>query len=145
MRQNGAISAMRWCGLWGAGMRRCCLTCCWRKMICCGQECLIDPVECRSSIYVLLQLLSPLAACLFPLSCFPLSCFPSALISAAGSRSLVAAAIGSAEVEKEAAAPSFPHWVVEERGRWLKTDIACCLIPCVSMIGYFVSWLFSYL
>lgn len=56
------------------------VTCSWRKMICCGNECLIDPVEYCSSISALqrLLLLSPLAACLFPLPCSP-----SALVSAA--------------------------------------------------------------
>lgn len=47
----------------------------------------------------------------------------------------VAAVMRSAGVEKKANAPSLPRWVLEERGRWLKTDVPCCFILRVTGFG----------
>ena len=75
---------------------------------------------------------SAAAAAAFTSGCSPLPSpySPSALASAAaslpGPGPSVVAAIGSAGVEKETAASSFPYWVKEGRGMWLKTDVPCC-------------------
>ena len=81
------------------------------------------------------------AAAAFTSGCSPLPspCSPSGLASAAaplpGPGPWVVAAMGSAGVEKEAAASSIPYRVTEGRGMWLKTDIPCCLTLWVMELG----------
>lgn len=88
-----------------------------------------------------IHLCPPAAAAAFTSSCLPLpsplfpSCPGLSCCLAAGSWPSVAAVIGSAGLEKEANAPSLPRWVLEERGKWLKTDIPCCFILCVTGVG----------
>ncbi len=80
-----------------------------------------------------IHLRPPAAAAAFTSSCLPVPSLPLPLCPGlscclvAGSWPSVAAVIGSTGVEKEAAAPSFSCRVIEGRGRWLKTDIPCCL------------------
>lgn len=82
---------------------------------------LFPPEAAAASTSSCLLLCSPL----FP-SCPGLGCRHDA-----GSWPSVAAVIGSAGVEKQFTTTRLPHWMLEERERWLKTGIPCCFILCV--------------
>lgn len=86
------------------------MMCSWRKMICSGYECLMDPLECPPSISILLLLLlfSPHHAL-------------SLLVSAALARSGPPGRSGdgglSAELEQKAGAPNLPDGALEKKRR----------------------------
>lgn len=107
-------------GVLGGGGVNCCAA--FRKMMCCGYECLIDRLGCSPSISVL---------SLLPFS--PHHVF-SLLVSAAPVRPGPSGRSGdgglSAELEQEAGAPNLPDGVLEKKGRHLAV-----LYVCVSIKG----------